>query len=132
MSVTIVTLVTVVTHSDFKEDEMSLLIKESLLPHIPATAKAALAKMTPEEQTLFQSEFEKKKRSTGWMIFLSIFFPIQLLLLGKTGLWWVFILTLGGCGFWAIAEIFMTPRRTREYNSDIASKILTDMKIMNS
>lgn len=88
--------------------------------------------MAPEEQGLFQAGFEKQKRSTGWMVFLSIFFSIQLLLLCKTELWRVFILTLGGCGFWALAEIFMTPGRTREYHSDIALKILTDMKIMNS
>lgn len=109
---------------------MPLLIKESLLPHISPMMQAALSKMSIEEQSLFQSEFERKKRSTGWMMFFAIFFPIQLILMGKTGLWVIFLLTWGGLWVWWIVEIFLTPKRVREYNQDIATQIITNIKLI--
>lgn len=64
------------------------------------------------------------------MVFLAIFFPIQLFLLGKIGLGVVFLITGGGVWVWWIIECFLTPKRVREYNGDAASKILMEMKIM--
>lgn len=62
---------------------------------------------------------------------LAIFFPIQLFLLGKTGLGVAFILTGGGMFVWWIIEIFMTPKRVRDYNENVAATIMRDLKIMN-
>ena len=109
---------------------MALEIKPSIAKKLPSTVKSALSKMPTEDQVIFQEEFQKKSKSTGLMIFLAIFFPIQLFILGKTGLGIVFFLTGGGCGFWYFIEWFLTPNRVRETNDDIATKILTDMKIM--
>ena len=64
------------------------------------------------------------------MLVLAIFFPIQLLLLGKIGLGIVFWLSCGGLGIWWLIEIFLTPKRVREFNEDVATKVLTEMKIM--
>lgn len=109
---------------------MALEIKNSMAKKLPATVKAALAKMSTEDQKTFQNEFHKKAKSTGWMVFLAIFFPIQLFVLGKTGLGIAFFLTGGGAGFWYFIEWFLTPKRVRDINDDLATKILIDMKIM--
>ena len=66
------------------------------------------------------------------MVFLAIFFPIQLFLLGKTGLGIAYLITAGGLSVWWIIEWFITPKRVREYNGDIATKIITEMKMMKS
>ncbi len=87
---------------------------------------------TIEEQMMFQEEYEKKSKSTGLMVFLAIFFPIQLFILGKTGLGIAYLITAGGLGLWWIIEWFITPKRVREYNGDIATKIITEMKMMKS
>ena len=110
---------------------MSLIIKESLQDHIPITVKSTLAKMSNDEQAMFQSEFERKKKSTGVMVILAIFFPIQLFLLGEIALGVLFLFTWGGLGIWWIIEIFITPRRVRNYNKDIATEIVTDLRIMS-
>lgn len=111
---------------------MALMIKESLRPHISMAALTGLSKMSVEEQAMFQAEFEKKMRSTGAMLCLAILFPIQLFFFGKTGLGILFLLTSGGCLVWWIIEIFLTPKRTREYNQDIATELLTNFKVMNN
>ena len=66
------------------------------------------------------------------MVFPAIFFPIQLFLLGKTGLGIAYLITAGGLSVWWIIEWFITPKRVREYNGDIATKIITEMKMMKS
>jgi hypothetical protein len=65
------------------------------------------------------------------LIILAIFFPIQLFLLGKTGLGVAFWLTGGGTGIWWIIEIIMTNKRVQEYNENVATTIMRDLKIMN-
>ncbi|KIX15280.1 hypothetical protein X474_03665 [Dethiosulfatarculus sandiegensis] len=52
--------------------------------------------------------------------------------MGKTGLGVAFLLTAGGLWVWYFVEIFLTPKRVREYNADIATSILRDMKILQS
>ena len=64
------------------------------------------------------------------MVVLSVIFPIQLFLLGKTGLGVAFILTWGGLGVWWITEMFMTPKRVNDYNDMLATNIARDLKIM--
>jgi hypothetical protein len=64
------------------------------------------------------------------MLALSILFPIQLFLLGKTGLGIGYWLTGGGCGVWYLIEIFMAFGRTRAFNEDVAKSIVRDLKIM--
>ncbi len=111
---------------------MALEIAPSISEKLPTTVKSALSKMSSEEQMMFQEQYNKKAKSTGLMVFLAIVFPIQLFLLGKTGLGIVFLLTAGGFWVWWIIEWFLTPKRVREYNEDVATKIITEMKIMQS
>ena len=110
---------------------MALDVKPSIAKNLPTTVKSALSKMSPEDQSAFEEDYEKKAKSTGLMVFLAIVFPIQLFFLGKTGLGIAFLLTGGGFGAWYVIEWFLTPKRVRELNADVATKTLTDMKIMS-
>ncbi|WP_044346742.1 TM2 domain-containing protein [Dethiosulfatarculus sandiegensis] len=111
---------------------MSLEINPSIAEKLPVIVKSSLAKMSTEEQSQFVEEYERKKKSLGLLMALAILFPIQLFLLGKTGLGVAFLLTAGGLWVWYFVEIFLTPKRVREYNADIATSILRDMKILQS
>ena len=86
-----------------------------------------ISKMTDEQKLAFESEYEKKSKSVGLMVFLSIIFPIQFLLLGRIGLQIVFFLTAYGFGLWYIIEWFLTPRRVKEYNEVVAMDIAQDI-----
>lgn len=115
-----------------KELPMSIAISPSISDRLPATVRAALAKMPDEQQLLFEDEYKRKEKSTGLLTVLAIFFPIQLFLLGKTGLGIAFIITLGGMGVWWVIEWFITPKRVKNFNDDAATRLLTEMKIMHS
>lgn len=92
--------------------------------------QSALSKMSQEEQLTFQTEFNRRKKSKGLMVFLSLFFPIQLFLIGKVGLGFVFWFTGGGLFLWYVIEWFLTPGRVDAYNNVIATEIARDVKIM--
>ena len=111
---------------------MSIAISPSISDRLPATVKTALAKMPDEQQLLFEDEYKRKSKSSGLLTALAILFPIQLFLLGKTGLGIAFIITLGGMGVWWIIEWFITPKRVKSFNDDAATRLLTEMKIMHS
>ena len=113
-----------------RSSSIALEIKSSVQKQLPTTVKMALSKMSVEEQVMFQEEFDKRSKSLGLLIVLAIFFPIQLFLLGKAGLGVLFWLTSGGFGVWWLIELFLTPKRVRNYNEDVATKVMTDLKIM--
>lgn len=115
-----------------KEFQMSIAVSPSTSNQLPATVKTALSKMADEQQLLFEDEYKRKAKNSGLLTLLAILFPIQFFLLGKTGLGIAFIITFGGAGIWWIIEWFLTPKRVKSFNDDVATRLLTEMKIMNS
>ena len=106
---------------------MPLSISPEITKDLSASIVTSLGRLSPEEQASFEADYNKQKKSTGPMLLLAILFPIQLILLGRTGLWVAYFLTFGGCGIWYIIEWFLTPSRVRSYNNEIASKILANL-----
>lgn len=111
---------------------MTLQIEPSIARNLPIMVKEPLAKMPPAKQSVFVEEYKRRRKSKILMVALAILFPIQLFLLGKTGLGVVFWLTGGGMGIWWFVEVFLTSKRVTEFNGDIAIRIMRDMKLMGS
>ena len=88
----------------------------------------SLSKLNEDQKLTFQSTYDKKKKNKGALTALSIFFPIQLFILGKTGLGIAFLLTGGGAFVWWIIEWFLTGKRVDEFNDQLAINILQAMK----
>ena len=109
---------------------MTLQIEPSIARDLPIMVKEPLSKLPTEQQSVFSEEFQKRCKSKGLMIALAVLFPIQLFLLGKTGLGIAFWLTGGGIGIWWLIEIFMTPKRVSDFNGDVSVQVLRDMKMM--
>ena len=103
---------------------------ESVSDQYPPIVRSALEKMDDKQRMVFQQEYDSRQRASRGMIILSIVFPIQLFLLGRTGLGIAFLLTGGGFFIWWIVEIFLTPRRVKTYNAELATTIARDMTIM--
>lgn len=97
---------------------------------IPEKARPALMEMSDQQKTSFLSEYSRRKRSTGLMMLLAFFFPIQLFFLGRIGLGILFVLTGGGFGVWYVIEWFLTPGRVRKYNQSLALRIVQDLQTM--
>lgn len=95
---------------------------------LPPQALAGYQELTPEQQEVFSAHYASRKRNTALMVLLSIFFPIQLFLVGRIGLGILFWLTGWGLGVWWIIEWFLTPGRVRDYNARVATDSLNLIK----
>ncbi len=93
---------------------------------------SALGKLTEEQRAQVEHEYLRKRKSVGAMVALAILFPIQLFLLGQTGLGVAFLLTGAGFGVWWVIEWFLTPRRVRDYNNDLASEIVRNCRLLGN
>lgn len=97
-----------------------------------SSVKIALDKLSPEYQSLFWENYNRRKRNTTSMVLLAIFFPIQLFLLDKVGLGILFLITGGGLMVWWVIEIFATSGRVKAYNNDVATAVLRDLKLLHN
>ena len=110
---------------------MALTISSEVADTLANSVKAALAKMSDDHQALFEDEYKQKSKSLGLMMFFAIVLPIQHFLLGKTGMGIAFVITFCGMGAWYIVEWFLTPGRVKDYNANLATQILTDIKLVH-
>ena len=101
------------------------------MDNYPPVVQAALVKMDEQQKLTFESMYNQGNKNKTLLIILSIVFPIQLFLLGKTGLGMAFLLTFGGFGTWYIVEWFLTPKRVDDFNAQLAIEIARNIKIMN-
>lgn len=96
----------------------------------PPVVVAALRSMDETQKLAFETEYRRRARSKWAMRAFAVLFPIQLFLLGKPGLGFLYWITLGGLGVWTIVEWFLTDKRVRIYNGELATDIARDLKIM--
>lgn len=98
------------------------------MDYFPPVVQSAIVKMSEEEKLVFKTEYYQRRRSKVAMVILAVLFPIQLILLGKAGLWFAFVFTGGGLGIWRLVEIFLTPSRVDERNGEIVTEIIRNIK----
>lgn len=90
-----------------------------------------VSQLTPKQQEAFWMQFTPQSKDPTVITLIAIFFPIQFFLLGKTGLGIAFLLTGGGCGIWIIVEWFLAAGRARQYNDELAQRIMMVVKSSN-
>lgn len=111
---------------------MSATVEPSLMEELTPSVAKALVDLEPEQQQMFVDEYLRQRRGVVGMVLLAVFFPIQLFFFNKVGLGIAFWLTAGGLYIWYLIEIFLTPRRVRDYNKDVATRVMRDLKIIGS
>lgn len=86
--------------------------------------------LNSEQQKIFISEFERRKKSVGISYLLWFFIGWNYAYIKKCGLLILYILTVGGFFIWAIIDLFRIPNMVEQYNNDLALEILRDISIM--
>jgi hypothetical protein len=95
---------------------------------LPPSVQHVVAKMDASTQVTFFNEYEKKKKkiSVGYLFWIIGF---QYLYYGKAGLWFAYWFTLGGLGFWALADLVRMPSIARSANEQMARQALQTLQI---
>jgi len=86
--------------------------------------------LNSEQQRIFISEFERRKKSVGISYLLWFLLGWHYAYLKKWGWLILYILTAGGFFVWAIIDLFRIPKMVEQYNNDLALEILRDISIM--
>ena len=105
--------------SEFGPIEQSLLIKD----------------LTDTQKMLFCSQFDSSKKDPTTIMALAIVlggWGVDRFLLGDTGMGFLKLCTLGGCGIFWIIDIFSAQRRCGEYNRKKATEAYSAIKLMTS
>ncbi|WP_312171480.1 TM2 domain-containing protein [Chryseobacterium sp.] len=86
--------------------------------------------LNSEQQRIFISEFERRKKSVGISYLLWFLLGWHYAYVKKWGWLILYILTVGGFFVWAIIDLFRIPKIVEQYNNDLALEILRDISIM--
>ena len=118
-----------------KRQENNLIITKELEEELPMVVKNELSKLSPERQTMFIEEYERKKKKLIiayllWGLLFGSHYAYQKKW-GLQVLFWLSEIFLIGIIWWVI-DAFRIPGMIKNYNKDISIEILRDMKIISS
>lgn len=114
------------------EGQNKLYLPNSVAKNLPMMVKNELMKMSPNKQEEFLDEYMRKTKSVGLAyLFLLVVFSAHYGYLNKWGLQAVFWITGGGLLIWWIIDIFRLSGLVGEYNREVATNIMRDLKVMS-
>lgn len=115
------------------KQESQLYISSSITDNLPSMVKNELAKLSPQKQEEFLEEYKRKAKSVGIAyLFLLVIFSMHYGYLKNWGLQVVFWLTFGGGTIWWIIDVFRLARLVKDYNKNIATDTMRNLKAMSS
>ena len=114
--------------------ENVLYVPASIADQLPSTVKTQLAKMTAEQQSQFVEEFKRKAKSKSTGIALAILLGWHYAYLNRWGLQFLLWISCAlAVGFiWWFVDLFRVSGMITDWNKDVATEILRDMKIIQS
>ncbi len=115
------------------EQESKLYISASIADCLPSMVKNELAKLSAQKQEEFVEEYKRKAKSVGIAyLFLIVILAMHYGYLRKWGLQIVFWLTGGGFFIWWLIDLFRLAGLVKNYNKDIATDTMRNLKAMSS
>ena len=84
--------------------------------------------LTEPQKIIFQTQYASERKDRGTCVVLSLFLYDRLWL-GDTGLGILKYLTAGGCGIWAIIDLFTAGSRCDNYNRRKAHEIFQAIRM---
>jgi len=115
------------------EQKPEIYIPASIADNLPSMVKNELAKMSAQKQEEFVEEFKRNVKSIGIAYLFLMFVPtMHYGYFRKWALQIVFWLTGGGFLIWWFIDLFRIPKLVKNYNKDIATDTMRNLKIMSS
>lgn len=96
---------------------------------VPSSLHKPFLTLSQDQQETFLAQYKSSKKSTLicylWFVMLGAHYAY----LNRTALLLAYWITLGGCFFWLLADIFRIPFLVRNHNKKIALEIMQKVKI---
>ncbi len=99
---------------------------------LPSMVRTELGKLTPERQSQFLEEYERRRKKT-WLAYVLLVLTLHYAYLGKWGvnlIFWGTFLAFGVGFIWWLIDIVRTYGMVKDFNRDVSIGVLRDLKIM--
>lgn len=104
-------------------------IEKTIADNLPAMVKNELKSFSAQKQEEFVEEYKRKSKSIGiGYLLLILVFGLHYGYCNKWGLQVVYWLTMAGLGWWFIIDLFRIPSIVKNYNKDIATEVMRNLK----
>ena len=91
-----------------------------------------LATMSAQKQEEFLEEYRRKRKSTGATYALWLFLGWHYAYLGKWGVQFLYWFTVGGFFIWAFIDLFRIPGQVSNYNKEVATEVMRNLKAISA
>ena len=108
------------------------MVPASILHNLPSMVRNELSKLSAQKQEEFMEEYRRKARSTGTAYVLWFFLGWHYVYLRRWGIQILYWVTAAGFFIWAVVDLFRLPGLVRDYNKDVATDVLRNLKAISS
>jgi hypothetical protein len=98
------------------------------IANISAGVRTHLEDLPQNKIDAFAAEYERLAKKSSIAYLLIFLFGAHYAYVGKWGLFFLFMFTTGGCGIWFVIDLFRMPSIISDYNTELAYKIIRDIK----
>ena len=116
--------------SNTTEKKIDIQLDKRMQKEISPAILKKVSELDSLEQEMFLKEF-KKKRKSPHIYFWCALLGVHYLYLGKIGLFFLFLLTLGGIWIWYLIDIFRGVPACRVANEDAALEAFKSVKYLS-
>lgn len=103
----------------------------SISGNLPLAVKDGYLELDPNQQVAFQEEFRRRRKSTGVAYLLWFFLGWHYAYLGRWGVQFLYWITLGGLGIWALVDLFRLGWVVGNRNRDISFDVMKDIRAVS-
>lgn len=111
--------------------KQSFVVSNKVRKQLPLLVIEQLTKMDNTQQLLFEQEFKKKSKKLEIAYLCLFLLGCHYIYFKKNSTQFVFWITGGGFGFWALYDLLRMSKLVKEYNEDIAIDVITTVKVLS-
>lgn len=97
----------------------------------PVSVRGAFANLDEIGQLSFLSEYKRRRKGTGAAYVLWFLLGWHYAYVGKWGVQFLYWVSFGGFGVWALFDLFRVPGIVRRVNADIAISTMLEVKALS-
>lgn len=101
------------------------------IKNLPLMVVQQLENLPEHQQQAFFEEYKRKEKSLV-VAYLLWLISCHYIYVGKIGTFFIYLITFAGFLIWGFIDLFRMPGIVRDYNKDVATEILKNLKLVSS
>lgn len=108
------------------------MLPSSVASTLPSMVRNELGRQPAQKQSEFLEEYQRSAKGSGITYLFWFFFGCHYAYLGQWGKQILFWCTFGGAGLWMLIDLFRIPGLVSDYNKDVATNVMRNLKAIGA